>query len=203
MTKNIIFIFVVILLAFSIWKYSADKKKNMEDHDINQIENDIYNVPDHGEFKDEWRIFEDETGGYKIKYPADWLIESKVEKDEMIRADIAQGQRAGLQIRKTEYKSDNFNSFLDSYLDKFKDEMTSHWKGEFSDEQRSVENRIDHNFSRITFRFTTTNGAEWVFIEYIWQKDTTVIAFQCGLEYDSKDKYLPVFDSISDSFEWM
>ncbi len=203
MIRNIIIIITIILLVFSIWKFNVDKKKNMEDNTINQIENEIYNVPDYGDFKNDLRVFEDEIGGYKIIYPADWLIESKADTNEMIRADIAQEQRAGFQIRKTEYTSDDFNSFLDLYLEKFKDEMASHWKGEFSDEQRSIDNRIDSNFSRTTFRFTTANGADWLFIEYIWQKDKIVIAFQCGLEYDYKDQYLPIFDSISDSFEFI
>ena len=203
MIRKIIIVLLIILLIFIIWKFNIDKKKAKDESTINLVENDIFQVPDYGDFKDEWRTFEDKIGGYKINYPADWLIESKTDTDDMIRADIAYGQRAGFQIRKLEYTSNEFNNFLDSYLENFKEEMVSHWKGEFHNEQRSVDNRIDHNFSRTTFKFLAENGTEWLFIEFVWQKDKTVIAFQCGLEYDFMDQYLPIFDSISDSFEFI
>jgi len=203
MIRNIIILFLIILLVFSIWKFNIDKKKAKDESAINQIESNIYQVPDYGEFKDEWRTFEDKIGGYKIYYPAGWLIESKADTDNMIRADIAYSQRAGFQIRKLEYTSNEFNNFLDSYLGTFKEDMVSHWKGEFFDEQKSIDNRIDHNYSRTTLKFISANGAEWLFIEYLWQKDKTVIAFQCGLEYDFMAQYLPIFDSISDSFEFI
>jgi len=203
MIRNIIIVILIILLAFAIWKFNVDKRKATEGSNFNRLESELYDTSDYGNFQDDWNRFEDNKAGYHIKYPGEWMIESRLENDEMIRADIAYNQRAGFQIRKLIYDAENFSSFVDAYLTKFKDEMSTHWKGNFSDEQKTIDNRLDSNFSRTSYKFITGDNVKWLFIEYIWQKDDVVITFQCGLEYELIEELQPVFDKIADSFEWI
>ena len=200
MIRNIIIVVLIIIFTFSIWKFNADKKKAIEGSTFSRLENELYHIPEYGNFSGDWKSFEDIIGGYSINYPSDWMIESNTENDDMIRADIAKGSIAGFQIRMLKYSDTDFGKYVDFYLEKFKDEMTTHWRGSFSDEINVIENRYDHNFARTSFTFTAGNGNKWFFVEYIWQKEDVIIIFQCGMEHGKKDQYLSIFDSIADSF---
>jgi len=148
-----------------------------------------------------WSTYTDSKGGYKLKYPSDWMLEDRGDKG-MIRADIAKNTSAGLQIRMLENRNLDFEDFTEQYLVRFKNEMSTHWNGSI----RQVSSRSsfinDVYFNRTAYEFSRTDGERWYLIEYIWQKDTKVIAFQCGVMYEKLIKFEPFLDSIADSFEY-
>ena len=193
--KKTLLIILLIILIIVILKLFVNNRPNLEP---DGFRNEEYQTET--SYKN-WKTYSDSKGGYKLKYPTNWMLEDGGD-NEMIRADIAKDTSVGLQIRMLENKNLDFDDFAEQYLLKFENEMTTHWNGSI----RQVSSRSsfisDVYFNRTAFEFSRTDSERWYLIEYIWQKDEKIITFQCGIMYKKLIKFEPILDSIADSFEF-
>ena len=193
--KKTLFIVFIIILIIMIIKLIWNNKTDFDPEGFNN-EDETTKISYKG-----WKTFTDAEGGYKLKYPSDWMLEEGASND-IIRADITSDTSAGLQIRMLDNKNLDFDDFAKPYLVKFKNEMTTHWNGTM--EQVSYRSSFisEVYFSRTAFEFSRADSEKWYLIEYLWQKDDKIIAFQCGIMYEKLIEFESLLDSIADSFEF-
>jgi len=193
--KKALLILFLIILIIIVFKLIVKDKTNIEPDGFMSNENSAEVA-----YKN-WKMYTDSKGGYKLKYPSNWMLEDGGD-NEMIRANIAKDTSVGLQIRMLENKNLDFDDFAEQYLLKFENEMTTHWNGSI----RQVSSRSsfisDVYSNRTAFEFSRTDSERWYLIEYIWQKDEKIITFQCGIMYEKLIKFELILDSIADSFEF-
>lgn len=194
--KKIFFIVLLIILIAAIWLTYNNKQTNFDPQGF-VTDKEITD----SSYKD-WKIFTDEKGGYKFKYPSDWMLEDGG-GNPMIRADIAKNTSVGLQVRMFTGNNVDFDDFVVEYLNTFKSDVVDHWSGAIV--QTSTESSFsnDVHFNRTTFQFSRKDGEEWYLIEYLWKKEDKVITFQCGIAIDKVQEFEPILDSITDSFEYI
>ncbi len=194
--KKIFFIVLLIILIAAIWLTYNNKQTNFDPQGF-VTDKEITD----SSYKD-WKIFTDEKGEFKFKYPSDWMLEDGG-GNPMIRADIAKNTSVGLQVRMFTGNNVDFDDFVVEYLNTFKSDMVDHWSGAIV--QTSTESSFsnDVHFNRTTFQFSRKDGEEWYLIEYLWKKEDKVITFQCGIAIDKVQEFEPILDSITDSFEYI
>ncbi len=191
--RLLILLFIVIIITLIISKCNEPKSeyRNLETDSANEV------VPA------DWKIFKDKFGGYLLRYPKDWKLESKTAEKKMIRADIFAGDKAGLQIRMFNIAKQNPDVFLQNYLIQFINEMESHWSGSFTKLSEDKRDISDGHYFRVEYQFERGDGEKWFFIEYVWIKEDLAIAFQSGIDYDYMETYRLEFDLIADSFRFL
>jgi hypothetical protein len=194
--KRIFFILFLVILVAAIWLIYTNKQSNFDPQGFVSDKE----ITD-SNYKD-WKIFTDEEGSFKLKYPSDWMIEDGGE-NPMIRADIAKNTSVGLQIRMFTSNNIDFDDFTEEYVNTFKSDMVTHWNGTIR--QISSESSLNDNvnFNRTAFEFSRNDGEQWYLIEYLWKKEDKIITFQCGIAIDKVQEFEPVLDSIADSFEYV
>ncbi|MBT4333869.1 MAG: hypothetical protein HOD64_11415 [Candidatus Cloacimonetes bacterium] len=194
--KKIFFIVFLVILIATIWLIYTNKQTNFDPQGFVSDKE----ITD-SNYKD-WKIFTDEEGSFKLKYPSDWMIEDGGE-NPMIRADIAKDTSIGLQIGMFTSNNIDFDDFTAEYINTFKSDMVTHWNGTIR--QISSNSSLNDNvsFNRTAFEFSRNDGEQWYLIEYLWKKEDRVITFQCGIAIDKVQEFEPVLDSIADSFEYV
>jgi len=147
--------------------------------------------------------FRDHRHGYHVDYPHGWHLKDKSRGSHMIRADLTSPNgKYGFQIRRYRRGKLNFSDFVDSYLQRFKKDMGRHWKGTFSDEAIGFAPIGVHEGCKASFTLRRSDGQSWCFIEYLWQDDEQVIAFQCGIPSEEQDSLEVLFDEMAKSFRF-
>ena len=194
--KKIFFIVLLIILIAAIWLTYNNKQTNFDPQGF-VTDKEITD----SNYKD-WKTFTDEKGGFKFKYPYDWMLEDGG-GNPMIRADIAKNTLVGLQVRMFTNNNVDFDDFVVEYLNTFKSDMVDHWSGAIV--QTSTESSFsnDVHFNRTTFQFSRKDGEQWYLIEYLWEKEDKVVTFQCGIAIDKVQEFESILDSIADSFEYL
>jgi len=193
--KTLLIIFLIILIIV-ILKLIVNNRSN---HELDGFRGEEYQTET--SYKN-WETYTDSKAGYKLRYPSNWMLEDGSD-NEMIRADIAKNTSVGLQIRMLKNKNLDFDEFAEQYLVKFENEMATNWNGSM----RQVSSRSsfisDVYFNRTAYEFSRVDGGNWYLIEYIWQKDEKIIAFQCGIMYEKLIEFEQILDSIADSFKFI
>jgi hypothetical protein len=145
--------------------------------------------------------FHDITGGYRIQYPAHWKLDDHTRADRLIRADISTGKVAGVQIRIEKGIAVDFPRYVDTYIERFKSDMTGHWGGDVTETDRRFEAIGAHEGCRISLILKRGDGQEWFFKEYLWPRGDWVYIIQAGTELDSRRENEPILDAMAASFE--
>jgi hypothetical protein len=151
--------------------------------------------------RDDLLVFQDVKGGYLIRYPSDWKLEDKTESDGLIRADVARDGAAGFQIRLQRDVSADFEAFVESYIDKFKQDMIDYWGGTMTEIGRSYGPIGIHKGFRLDLILKRVDGQEWLFKEFLWPHEDKVIIIQAGVMLDKREETEPILDAIAETFE--
>jgi hypothetical protein len=191
--KKIFFIVLLIILIAAIWLTYNNKQSNFDPQGF---------FTDKKITDSNWKTFTDEEGGFKFKYPSDWMMEDGGE-NPMIRADIAKDTSVGLQARMFNSKNVDFDDFAADYINTFKNDMITHWNGTIRQISSESSSSNNVNFNRTAFEFSRNDGEQWYLLEYLWKKEDKIITFQCGIAIDKVQEFEPVLDSIADSFEYV
>ncbi len=147
--------------------------------------------------------FRDEGGGYQIHYPANWKVDDRSAANQMIRANIGQGDRVGFQIRLYDDVQKEFDAFVDWYAKQFKKDMQSHWGGEMSVVGQEHGLIGKHSGSRLSYIINRRDGEKWFFKHYLWQQGQRAIVLQCGTPVALRSENEPVLDRIAETFEFV
>jgi len=193
MIRNILLIILIIIIGFLLFNKCSSGKQRENVEFVSEVE--VAPL--------EWKIFKDRTGRYEVSYPKGWTLVSKSNENGMIRADISKGNEAGLQIRKYNISNKSSDDFVKVYLENFVQEMERHWSGKFTQLSFDKRDLKESRYYRVEYSFLRGDGQKWFFIEYVWVKEETAIAFQCGIEDRLVEKYRSEFDLIADSFKFV
>jgi hypothetical protein len=150
---------------------------------------------------DDWLVFRDVTGGYQIQYPSDWHLDDKTAPDGLIRADIARDGSAGFQIRLQREVKTDFDSFVEAYISKFKQDMIDYWGGTMTEAGRSFGPLGDHEGFRLSLLMKRVDGQEWLFKQFLWPHEDAIIIIQAGVMLDLREEAEPILDAIAETFE--
>jgi hypothetical protein len=150
-----------------------------------------------------WKIFRDETENIQLYYPSHWEIRDHSDKDQLIRADLSDGKRAGLQVRVQKNVQADLNDFAESYLEKFMTDMENHWKGDIGVIDRGFGQIGKHRGFRALLVLNRGDGQKWLLKEFIWKQDEKVVIFQAGARSSVIHIYEPLFDKIAGSFTFL
>jgi len=194
-TKKILFFALIVILIVAVWQ-TIINKQTMFDPQGFENKDEVTNSSDN-----DWKTFTDDEGGFKLKYPSDWMLEDGGD-NPMIRADIAKDSSVGLQIRMFTNNDVDFEKFTTKYLNTFKNDMESRWNGTITLISSESSQNDNINFNRTAFEFSRNDGEQWHLLEYLWKKEKVVITFQCGIAIDNTKEFEPILDSIADSFEF-
>jgi len=196
MRRNILLVTFFLILILVVWN---NCKKDPADYpDQVGIEDNVYITEN-----DNWLRFQDEDGYYSVQYPFDWELEDHSFKNEMIRADISREAHTGIQIRIIRKSSTDLVEFTESYINQFMNEMESHWKGSIEEIERSFK-YIDGNYGcKSSIIFEREDGENWLFIEYIWLRNSYTLVFQCGTKLELRSVKEPILDKIAASLEFL
>ncbi|PIE01940.1 MAG: hypothetical protein CSA81_09330 [Acidobacteria bacterium] len=144
-----------------------------------------------------WCIFTDRELNYQLEYPCSWQVEDHTRKKGMIRADLSHSSM-GFQIRQYA-KNRSLESFALRYVEKFKQDMETHWKGKMEFLSASCE----QNRYWAHLRLKRADGQIWDFWEYIFADHNNFVAFQCGAPYNETQDAENVFEQIANSFQFL
>lgn len=146
--------------------------------------------------------FHDRGGGYQIQYPSNWTLDDNTAANQMIRANIGQGDTVGFQIRLYDDVQKEFDEYVDWYADQFIEDMRGHWGGEMSVIGREHGLIGKHPGSRLSYILSRRDGGKWFFKHYLWPQDERVIVLQCGTPVELRRQNEPVLDKIAETFEF-
>ena len=148
----------------------------------------------------DFKIFIDAKAGYSIEYPTFWTCEDHTAKNSMIRADVAQGDIVGFQIRFYQKQGKDFDQFVNNYISSFIGDMKSHWKGSIQESKR--ENKTINGVSScwVWIEAEKGNGERWLFKEYLYQIPDGIVALQSGVLQIYRNQYETMLDDVGLSF---
>jgi hypothetical protein len=152
---------------------------------------------------DNMLTFCDKAGGYQIQYPSNWTLDDQSAANQMVRANIGQGDRVGFQIRVYDDMRQESDAFVDWYAEQFIEDMTGHWGGDMSQAGREHGLIGKEQGSRLTFVLNRRDGEKWFFKHYLWRQGRRVIVLQCGTPVELRQHNEPVLDKIAETFEFV
>ena len=184
-------VILIIILALTIMQ-QRKKVTNFNKIDYDRIEEDVTNSSGLVDYVDK-------KGGYSLQHPDDWELSDSSYKNEMIRADIFQGNDIGFQVRL--YKNDrkNFKQFVSDYLDQFEQDMVKRWGGELETVKRNFVEERKNVYYRVLYNHNKEEGDEWRYLEYIWNLDDQVLWFQCGFNHEKVPDGITQLDEVAES----
>ena len=147
--------------------------------------------------------FHDRGGGYQIQYPSNWTLDDNTAANQMIRANIGQGETVGFQIRMYDDVKKKFGNFVHWYADQFIEDMRGHWGGAMSQAGREHGLVGKYPGSRLSFILNRRDGEKWFFKHYLWPQGKRVIVLQCGTPVELRQQNEPVLDKIAETFEFV
>ncbi len=191
MKRKFLYVFIIVAITMVFLVLMSSKNKDLEHYE----EQDNSYLSD----SERWLKFIDESGEYSLLYPADWELEDRSFRDEMIRADISKNGHSGVQIRMMNASTSDLANFSESYIADFMEEMQGYWQGEIREIDRSYAS-IGVNYGcRSEISMKKGNGEEWLFLEYIWLHNDYALAFQCGTKLEKRSEQVPQIDQIAAS----
>ena len=95
--------------------------------------------------------------------------------------------------------SHRFESFVESYQERFTADMAAHWKGRFGDVGKTCGRLGAHPGCRLDEVFQRGDGGEWLFLQYLWPHGPHVIAFESGTRLVDRSIHEPQLDVIAES----
>ncbi|MFC1887617.1 PsbP-related protein [Candidatus Cloacimonadota bacterium] len=196
MKRNILMILLMLVLILVVWNHCS--KSGEEDFDYFKEQDS-----DHLTENENWLRFQDESGDYSLQYPSNWELEDNSYKNEMIRADISREGHTGLQIRMIQTRNTNSEEFADSYIEQFKKEMLSYWKGSLDETERKFIEIGTYYGCRSEMIMHKGNGESWLFLHYVWLRDDYALVFQCGTKEELRSEQEPVLDQIAASLQFL
>ncbi|NNG01845.1 MAG: hypothetical protein HKM93_20835 [Desulfobacteraceae bacterium] len=149
--------------------------------------------------------FHDKAGNYRIDYPSDWTLADHSGDDKMIRADIYKGDSVGFQIRIVDQGGVSFNSFVEDYIQRFVDDMSSHWDGEMTELSRDFGWTGGYQGCSVRMLLERGDGQRWFFKEYIWPMvdgSNRVVVLQSGSIDRDRGGNETTLDAIAESFRF-
>jgi len=141
--------------------------------------------------------FTDREGGYTLDVPCNWKVQDHSRKNQMIRANFSRG-KMGFQVRMFRNR-DSLATFYPGYLKQFISDMEHHWHGE----AEVLEESLGTRFYRTEIEMQRGDGKVWVFWEYLFENQGTIIVFQCGAMKNDREAATSVFNAIADSMEFV
>jgi hypothetical protein len=151
----------------------------------------------------EWIWFIDKKEKYRFRFPGNWQFNDYSTGDRLIRADINDGELAGLQVRVQTNVKQDFNAFVEAYLNQFMDDMASHWKGPIDVIDQKFERIGKHEGFRAALVLKRQDGQKWFLKEFLWKRGEKVVIFQAGALSGWVHIYEPLFDKIAGSFSFL
>lgn len=182
-----------LIIYFVIGFGGNDARPEGKHKPLNPVEPDLENM----------LTFRDKGGGYQIQYPSNWTLDDKTAANQMIRANIGQGESVGFQIRMYDDVEKEFDKYVDWYAEQFIEDMQGHWGGEMFQAGRGHGLIGKHPGSRLSFILNRQDGEKWFFKHYLWPQDTRVIVLQCGTPVEVRQQNEPVLDEIAETFEFV
>ncbi len=149
------------------------------------------------------KVFTDERGGYSLRYPLEWTLRDHSSRDDMIRADLLGPDNSGLQIRILDFEPRDFNRFVDQYLRRFMDEMSSHHGGGIQELDRVFGALGQEDSCVAHIQLHRADGQQWLLLEYLWSMQgnmkNKVLVFQGGTPAERAESLEPEILSIARS----
>lgn len=148
----------------------------------------------------DWPEFIDQQRKFRIRYPGTWEFQDHSPADGLIRADINDGDMAGIQVRVQTGITQDLETFANIYIEQFKQDMLSHWQGELGEIDRAFEKMGRHEGFRCALMHKRPDGKKWFLKQFLWKRGDTVYIFQCGALSGYIHFYEPMFDKMAGSF---
>lgn len=149
--------------------------------------------------------FQDERWNYAVDYPTDWQLADHSSSSEMIRADIHRDNTVGIQIRVVRRGSSSFESFVETYIGRFIEDMTSHWQGTLSEHSKNFDRIGRHEGCEVRMVLLRGDGQRWLLKQYLWPVPNdadAVVVFQCGSSQTDQILNEQYLDTIARSFRF-
>lgn len=142
------------------------------------------------------KIFTDREGGFRVEYPAAWQCRAGA-PGALIRADLTDGRRAGLQIRAEQPVRQTLAQLTPGYTGRFIRDMNARWPGRVEIlEQGDWRGGGNAGFRAILRQQRGTRG-DWMLVIYLWRTGNRLIAFQGGALAADWPVYAPRFEEIA------
>ncbi len=150
-----------------------------------------------------WQTFIDKDGGYRLKYPQHWKVEDHSTMGEPVRADIGDGTSAALEVRIEKTTGQNFKTYIDHYLEKFRADTVKRSGGGIGLLEHKFERIGTHDGYVAAMVLKKDNGEKWFFKQFLWNRGSVVCIFRMDCDYGMMFRYEPLLDGIAGSFKWL
>lgn len=201
--RGILIVLVVLAALYNFFYLSRQKNRQSQETPPAASSTETKKAEEPIKEVKEWKIFRDDTEHIQLHYPSHWGINDYSGKNQLIRADLSDGSRAGLQVRVQNDVQTDLENFAQSYLEQFMTDMKKHWKGDIGVIDRGFEQIGKHRGFRALLVQTRPDGQKWFLKEFIWKQDGKVVIFQAGARSGMIHIYEPLFDKIAGSFTFL
>lgn len=197
----IVAILVVVAVHFVYVMYIQEEETPQATPDSVQKEKKI-KLPQPA-IASEWLEFIDQQKKYRIRYPDSWQMNDHTTRTTgsgLIRADFSDGELAGFQVRVQSGVTQDLETFADTYITQFMQDMQDRWKGEIGEIDRAFEKMGRHEGFRAALMHKRPDGKKWFLKQFLWKRGDEVYIFQCGALSGYIHIYEPMFDKVAGSF---